>query len=324
MKAYTVTDNGPALSEVDRPAPGDDAVLVHVRACALNRADLAMARGRLHGRAGGPGAVLGMEWAGEVVDVGAGAESGRFARGQRVMGSGTGAFAEYATSDVGRVLPMPDGMSFEHAATLPIALQTMHDAVVTNGRLQPGERVLVQGASSGVGLMAMQIAKRKGAAFVAGTSTDAARRSRLRDFGADLAVDSRDEGWVDEVLAATDGRGVDLVIDQVSGATVVPTMRATAIRGRIVNVGRLGGERAEFDFDLHALRRITYIGVTFRTRSTDEVRAITERAIDDLWDDVAAGTLSLPIDRVFGFEELPDALDHMRANRHFGKIVVAL
>ncbi|HEX2851141.1 MAG TPA: zinc-binding dehydrogenase [Acidimicrobiales bacterium] len=321
MRAYVVGEHGPVLEEVDEPAVGPDDVLVKVHACALNRADLGMAAGRLHGRAGGAGAVLGMEWAGEVVDTGRRVTAVR--RGERVMGSGAGAFAEYATSDRGRVLPIPDGVSFEQAATLPVAVQTMHDAVVTNGRLRRGDRVLVQGASSGVGLMAMQIARHKGAALVIGTSTDPARRARLAEFGADLALDPRDDRWVEEVLGATDGRGVDLVIDQVSGAAVTPTMRATAIRGRIVNVGRLGGERAEFDFDLHALRRITYIGVTFRTRSKAEVRRITRRAVADLWDALAAGALRLPIDRIFSFEMLPDALAHMRANRHFGKIVVS-
>ena len=321
MRAYVASDEGPVLVDTDPPAPRPSEVLVRVRACGLNRADLAMARGAAHGRAGGAGAVLGMEWAGEVVDVGG--EVDGLARGDRVMGSGAGAFAEQAVSDIGRVLPIPDpDMPFEQAATLPVALQTMHDAVVTNGRLEAGQSVLVQGASSGVGLMAMQIARRRGARLVVGSSTDPERRARLAEHGADLAVDSGAPDWVDEVLAATDGAGVDLVVDQVSGPLTNATMRATRIGGRIVNVGRLGGMRAEVDLDLHALRRITYVGVTFRTRSRDEVRAITRRVVEDLWDDVASGALTLPVARTFTFEELPAALEHMAANRHFGKVVV--
>jgi NADPH2:quinone reductase len=150
----------------------------------------------------------------------------------------------------------------------------MHNAVVTNGTLQPGQSVLIQGASSGVGLMALQIAKLKGAKLVIGSSTDAGRRSRLKEFGADLAVDSSDPGWVDQVLQATGGEGVDLIVDQVSGKVANQNLAATKIKGRIVNVGRLGGARAEFNFDLHAARRINYIGVTFRTRSLDEIREI--------------------------------------------------
>src|SRR6202022_2120054 len=117
-----------------------------------------------------------------------------------------------------------------------------HNAVATNGALRPGQSVLIQGASSGVGLMAMQIAKLKGASLVIGTSTDAAHRARLKEFGADLAVDPNDQGWVDQVLAATNGQGVDLIVDQVSGKYVNDLMRATKLEGRIVNVGRLGGE----------------------------------------------------------------------------------
>ena len=138
--------------------------------------------------------------------------------------------------------------------------------------MQPGQSVLIQGASSGVGLMAMQIAKLKGAKIVIGSSTDATRRGRLKEFGADLAVDSSDPGWVDQVLDATGGEGVDLIVDQVSGKVASQNLAATRIKGRIVNVGRLGGTHADFNFDLHAARRINYIGVTFRTRSIEEIR----------------------------------------------------
>jgi NADPH2:quinone reductase len=215
-------------------------------------------------------------------------------------------------------------MGFARAATLPIALQTMHDAVVTNGRLAEGEAVLIQGASSGVGLMAMQIARAMGARLVIGASTSPARRARLAEFGADLAIDPGEAGWSRHVLAATDGRGVELIVDQVSASVARENMLATALRGRIVNVGRLGGARGEFDYDLHALRRIAYIGVTFRTRTIEEVREINRRMRADLWEAVAAGTLRLPIDRSFPLDEVAEALAHMRANRHFGKIVLAV
>lgn len=323
MKAYVLTEEGPKLTEVNPPRPGPAEVLVRVRAAALNRVDLAMTRGHVHGAAGGVGAVLGLEWAGEVVE--AGPEVQGLAVGQRVMGSGAGAFAEYATSDYGGVWPIPDAnMSFETAATLPVALRTMHDAVVTNGGLQPGHAVMINGASSGVGLMGLQIAKAMGARLVVGSSTNPERRARLAEFGADLAVDPADEGWVGAVLEATDKRGVDLVVDQVSGPGFRRLMQATRVTGRIVNVGRLGGERAEFDFDLHAMRRITYVGVTFRTRSRAEVREIVRKAREDLWGELEAGRISLPVDQVYPLEEIEAALAHMRANAHFGKVVLSV
>ena len=322
MKALVAGESGPVIADVERPACGPDQVLVRVRACALNRADLAMAAGRRHGAAGGAGAVIGLEWAGDVIEVGPGVEEWK--PGDRVACSGAGGFAEYAATDRGRVLPVPDGMSYDDAATLPVALQTMHDAIVTNGRMARGESVLIQGASSGVGLMALQIAKHQGASLVIGTSTNAGRRAGLAEFGADLSLDSNNPGWVDEVLAATDGRGVDLIIDQVSGNVANQNMQAARILGRIVNVGRLGGMRAEFDFDLHALRRIHYIGVTFRTRTPEEVREITRRLREDLWDAVEAGSFRLPIDRTFPLDQGAEALEYMGANRHFGKIVLTV
>jgi NADPH2:quinone reductase len=170
--------------------------------------------------------------------------------------------------------------------------------------------------------MAMQIAKFKGAKLVVGSSTDASRRSRLKEFGADLAVDSSDPGWVDQVLQATSGEGVDLIVDQVSGKVASQNLKATKIKGRIVNVGRLGGTHADFNFDLHAARRITYIGVTFRTRSIEEIREIFKEATKDLWAAVESRQLQLPIDKVFAFDDIGKAFAHMDANKHLGKIVV--
>ena len=321
MKAVVIAPGGVEVRDVPKPTPGPHQVLVRVRAAGLNRADLGMASGHMHGSVGGAGAVLGLEFSGEVEAIGA--EVKGVKPGDRVMCSGNGAYAEYAVTDWGRVSPIPDNnMSYEQAATLSIALQTMHDAIVTNGRLKAGETIMIQGASSGVGLMGLQIAKRKGARLVIGTSTNEARRERLKEFGADLAVDTTEKNWSAKVLEATDKKGVDLIVDQVSASVANENMKAAAILGRIVNVGRLGGFKGEFDFDLHALKRIDYIGVTFRTRSVEEVREIVRRMRADLWGDVEAGRLALPIDRSFPLDQAAAALARMRANEHFGKIVL--
>jgi NADPH2:quinone reductase len=322
MKAYVYGASGAAITDVAKPAPKGTQVLVRVRACGLNRADLGMTKGHAHGSAGGVGTVLGIEWAGEIAELGPEAKGVKI--GDRVMGSGGAAFAEYTLADHGRLFRNPSNMNFEDATTLPVALATMHNAVVTNGALQPGQSVLIQGASSGVGLMALQIAKLKGARIVIGSSTDAVRRGRLKDFGADLAVDSSDPGWVDQVLKATGGDGVDLIVDQVSGSVASQNLAATRIKGRIVNVGRLGGTHADFNFDLHAARRINYIGVTFRTRSIEEIREIFDEVRKDIWPAVESRKLQLPIDKVFAFDDIGKAFEHMEANRHLGKIVVTL
>jgi NADPH:quinone reductase-like Zn-dependent oxidoreductase len=322
MKAYVYGADGPAITNIPKPAPMGTQVLVRVRACALNRADLGMTKGHLHGSRGGVGTVLGMEWAGEVAELGPEVKGVKI--GDRIMGSGAAAFAEYTLADHGRLFHAPSNMNFDEAATLPVALATMHNAVVTNGALQAGQSVLIQGASSGVGLMAMQIAKFMGAKLVIGSSTDAMRRGRLQEFGADLAVDSSDPGWVDQVLAATNGEGVDLIVDQVSGKVASQNLAATRVKGCIVNVGRLGGIHADFNFDLHAARRIHYIGVTFRTRTIEEIREIFAEVKKDIWPAVEQRKLQLPIDKVFAFDDIADAFAHMEANRHLGKIVVSL
>jgi NADPH2:quinone reductase len=323
MKAAIVGANGVEIANVPEPKPGPDEVLVRVRAAGLNRADIGVASGHAHGRAGGAGTVVGLEWSGEVVEVGA--EVDDFRPGDRVMCSGSQGWAEYAVADKGRVAPIPaNNMTFAQAATLPVALQTMHDAVVTNGQMQKGDAVLIQGASSGVGLMGLQIAKEMGARLVIGTSTDPQRRARLAGFGADLALDSSDPAWVDRTLEATGGTGVDLIVDQICGPLATQNMRAAKILGRIVNVGRLGGTHGDFNFDLHAARRINYIGVTFRTRSIEEIREIFNEVRRDIWPAVESRKLQLPIDKVFAFDDIGKAFEHMEANRHLGKIVVAL
>ncbi|CAN5430897.1 zinc-binding dehydrogenase [soil metagenome] len=322
MKAYVYGANGAAITDVPKPSLSGAQVLVKVHTCGMNRADLGMIKGHVHGAAGGAGTVLGMEWAGEVVELGPDAKG--FKAGDRVMGSGPGGYAEYAVTDYGRMFPVPASMDFEQAASLTLALTTMHNAVVTNGALQAGQSLLVQGASSGVGLMAQQIAKLKGAKLVIGSSTDAARRAQLTAHGADMAIDSKDPAWVDQVLKATGGAGVDVIIDQVSGNLANQNLAATKVLGRIVNVGRLGGTHGDFDFDLHAARRIQYIGVTFRTRSMEEIRDIFAKVRQDIWPAVESGQLKLPIDRVFPFGDIAQAVDYMSANKHFGKIVLKL
>jgi NADPH2:quinone reductase len=322
MKAAVGTAEGLMLRDVPQPEPKPNEVLVRVRAAGLNRADLNAARAATHASHGAAGNPIGMEWAGEVIETGADARG--FKAGDRVMCSGLGGYAEYAVADAGRTLPMPAGLSFEQAGTLPLALLTMHDAVVTNGRLAAGESVLIQGASSGVGIMGMLIAKLRGARLVIGSSTNDARRQRLKEFGADLVIDSKDPGWADAVLEATGGKGVNLVVDMLAGSVINQNMKAAALLGRIVNVGRLGGAKAEFDLDLHALRRMDFIGVTFRTRTLDEIREIVRRMRADLWDAVSAGKLNLPIDKVFPLDQAAAAQAHMRANAHFGKIALSV
>lgn len=315
MQAILSTPEGAQLREVQSPVPKPNEILVQVKAASLNRADLA-------GVAAKDGKPLGMEWAGEVIALGS--EVRNHELGDRVMCTGAGAFAEQAVTDFGRAVKIPDGIPFEEATILMLALQTMHNAIATHGKLARGETVMIHGASSGVGLMGLQVAKLLGAGRVIGTSTNAERRAKLAEFGADLAVDSRDPAWVEQVVATTGGKGVDVIVDQITGPDFNRTMQAAAVLGRIVNVGRLGGGEGPFDFQLHALRRITYTGVTFRTRSVEEIRELTARMAADLSAAVADRRLRLPIDKVYPMGQAAAAFERMRGNAHFGKIVLSL
>lgn len=321
MKAVTVVESGVQIIDVDTPSPKDSEVLVKVHACGLNRADMVVADGGAHGAAGGPGTIVGMEFSGEIIKCGEHVKN--LSIGDRVMCSGASVWAEYAIADYGRVIKIPDNnMDFATASTLPIALATMHNAIVTIGNFSKGQTILIQGASSGVGLMGLQIAKHLGAKLVIGTSTKPEKFDKLKSIGADLVVNSKDKDWVDHVLQATNNEGVDLIIDQLSGYTINENMRASKVKGTIVNVGRLAGGNTEFNCDLHALRRINYRGVTFRTRSINEIREVYSKMWNDLGDLVVKGKLSLPIEKIFEFDDVSDALSCMRNNQHFGKLIL--
>ena len=323
MKAVVVTEEGVRVQNVETPKPKENEVLVKVFACGLNRADLVVADGGAHGASGGPGTIVGMEFSGEIIELGSNVRN--YSIGDRVMCSGTSAWAEYAIADHGRVIKIPNNnMDYIKASTYPIALATMHNAIITAGNFAKGQSVLIQGASSGVGLMGLQISKYLGAKIVIGTSTKPDKFEKLKSFGADLVLNSKDPDWVDQVLSATDNKGIDLIIDQLSGYTVNQNMMATKVKGKIVNVGRLAGGITEFNCDLHALRRINYEGVTFRTRSIQEIRDVYSNMWNDFEKIVVSGELSLPIEKVFDFNDVGKALDYMRENQHFGKLVLKL
>ncbi|WP_137890405.1 zinc-binding dehydrogenase [Ramlibacter sp. 2FC] len=316
MKAFIATSDGLRLVDRPRPAPNPNEILVRTRAIGVNRIDL-------HSLTAPADQIIGMEWSGEVVEVGA--ECRGFSVGDRVMGTGPAAYAEYVVTDYGRAAPIPKAdIDWAAAASSMLGLQTMHDALVTRGRLRPGQAVLMQGAASVMGLIGMQIAKALGAGLVLGTSGHAERRSKLRDFGCDVSIDSSQDDWSRKVLDATNGNGADIVIDNVSGAAFNQCMAAAALEGRLVNVGRLGGATAAFDFNLHALRRLEYIGVTFRTRSVEQVRTLNSLMFADLRQMLTEGGPRVPIAGRFAFDDAVRALETLRRSEHFGKLVLEL
>lgn len=321
MIAGTASESGLILKEIPVPEAGSEQVLVKVHAAGINRADLIAATGAYGPPGDSFGKAIGMEWAGEIVAVGEGVKGLKI--GDMVACSGMGGYAEYAVADMGRAIKFdPAKLPVEEAATLPLALMTAHNALSTAGAFKSGDSVLVHGASSAVGIAALRIARLLGASIVCGSSTQASKRALLKDFGADFSIDPTQAQWSKQVLDATEGRGVDVVVDMVTGPSLNEAMRATALLGRIVNVGRLGGKQVELDLDYHSFKRVSLIGVTFRSRSLIEVREVVRAMKEALWGHVEAGTLRLPLDRSFALHEAVDALGYMASNQHFGKLVI--
>lgn len=321
MQAVLATAQGAVVRDIPMPQPGKGQILVQVHTAGLNRADLrtlAVAKED----------VIGMEWVGVVKEVGEGVTG--FKPGDKVMCAGKAAFAEYAVADAGRSALIPEGLDMRQAGSLMLALHTAHDAVVTHGQVQPGDAVLVHGAASGVGMMTARIARSAGAKLVIGTSRNPSRRAALLEQGFDVVLDPTDPGWTQAVLEATGGGkegsggtgGVNAVIDFVAGPQFNDLIKVSAILGRIVNVGRLGGATGPFDFETHALKRLTYTGVTFRTRSAQEISEINEKMLHDLGPALGRGELGLPLDEDFALSEAQQAMDRMKADQHFGKITL--
>ena len=321
MKAVTLGDDGVEIKDLPNPEPTSEQVLVKVKSCGLNRSDLLETQGQSFGHTGGDTKIIGGEFAGEIVELGEGVEDLKV--GDKVMCRGGSGWAEYAVANHKRAIKFnPEQISWEQAASIQGNLQTMHDAIVTNGKFISGQSVFIQGASSGVGIIGLQIAKALGASLVLGSSTNQNKLSKLSSYGADILIDTSKENWLDKVLDVTEGKGVDVLIDMLSGDFVNKNMEATKINGHFINIGRLAGMNGNFNYDLHAKRRLHYVGTTGRTRSVEENLDVARVANKDLWDHVVDGKIRHVIFKTFRLNEASDALNIMNENRHFGKLVL--
>lgn len=296
-----------------------DTVLVRVKATAVNRGEIAFRKAH---RAGPP-QVTGMEFAGVVEKAGSDVRGVRV--GDRVMGRNSAAHAQYVVTDPRLLMPIPQQLSFEQAAAIPNVFVTAHDALVTNAHARPGEAVLVNAASSGVGTAALQIARQIGAGTVIAVSRDADKLARLsRLIGPFKSIATDHEELVPAVQRLTDGRGVDVVIDCVGASVLQANMDALALGGRLVSVGRIAETVGRIDMNLLALRRLQLIGVTFRTRS----HAQQVDCVAAFWHDLGAaleqGQLVPVVHSVHRLADIEAAYAEMERNTAIGKIVLAV
>jgi len=326
MKAMVIVrgEEGGTLELRDVPEPqlGREDLLMRVKATALNRADLYQLKGlyQTEKTAGGPLTIAGLEAVGEVA--GMGKDVSGFEVGDRIMGMCAGGYAEFTTLDQRLAMRVPARLSWEEAATIPIAYMTEHNALLANARLQAGETVLVNAASSGVGVAAVQIAKFCGAKKVIGTASTAAKIAALKALGVDQGINYRTENIAAAVLAATGGIGTDVIIDHVGGVWLKDHLHCMALKGRLVSVGRIGQGTGELDLELMALKRLQLIGVTFRTRTIDEKIAIARAVSKDLLPALDDGRLKPVLDRVFLLHQATEAQAYMLSNAQVGKIVL--
>jgi NADPH:quinone reductase-like Zn-dependent oxidoreductase len=292
-----------------------------VRAAGVNRADLYMLEGSYSPNTKTTNVyTAGLEMAGEVAAVGP--DVTWVAVGDRVCAAGLGAFGEYAVFDHRHAIAMPESLSWSDCAALPVGLATEHDALVTQAGFTPGNSVLIVGATSAIGLVAVQLAKAFGAGRVVATATSDAKRNALVGVGADVVVNTSTESLADTVLAATGGAGVDIVLDHVGGDLFAQTLGATRIGGTIVNIGRLGGPQATIDLNQLSFRRLRLLGTTFSVRTTDELADVCSALVPDVLPAVADERVRPVIDRVFAFDDAHKAADYLRSGQAIGKIVL--
>lgn len=310
------------IRDVQRPTVPPGQVLVRVHASSINRAELRRLRFlRLQpGRAVPEARVGGGDAAGELVELGAGVEGLR--PGERVMGRCAGGFAEYALVDAREIMPIPEGLSWEEAACVPIVFVVVHDALFVSGRLQAGESVLVTAAPSGVGGAALVLAKHLGARVI-GTSRSADKLAKLKAHGLDVGIVTGSDGFGEAIAPAIGERGVDMIIDNIGGDVLAPCIAALAVGGRFVTIGRMSGVlKGDLDVDRLAERRLHLYGVSNRLRTPAQRAESTKRFIADLMPALADGRIRPLIDRSFPLDQLPAAQAHVEADRHVGKVVI--
>jgi NADPH2:quinone reductase len=300
--------------DVPDPVCGPGMVLIEVEAISIEGGDTL---NRAGGMMAGSPHIVGYQCAGTIRQVGDGVTDRQ--EGQRVVATMMfGSHAELAAVPSIITWPIPDGADVTACACVPVAFGTAHDCLFEFGHLQDGETVLIQAGAGGLGLAAIQLAKRAGATVIATASSDD-RLGRLKEFGLDTGVNYSEDDWVQQVRAATDGRGVDLVVDSVGGRVLQGSLQCLAYRGRCITVGSAGRDPQPLDVSVLAMGNQSLTGV-FLGAEIANPRA--QRMIGELVDDVAAGRLRVVVDRTFPLSDAAAAHAFIESRQAVGRVVL--
>lgn len=312
------------IRDVARPQPGREDLLVRVRASALNRADLLQRQGKYPPPAGYPVEIPGIEFAGEIAEVGGSVR--KWKSGQRVFGLlGGAAHAEYIVTHQDLVAEIPENLDWASAAAVPEAFITAHDALWVQAALRPGETVLVNAVGSGVGLAAVQLV-RAIQAVPFGTSRTAAKLDQAKSYGMEDGLVVRDN--FDHLLAAmeqlTRGQGVNVMLDLAGGPYVKAGQKLLAAKGRMILVGTVAGGNYELESRYVMSKRLQIRGTVLRARSLEEKIRVTQAFASEVVPLLARGVLRPVIDSRFPLDAIADAHRRLESNETTGKVVIEL
>lgn len=304
------------IVRLPRPEAGPGQILIAVRAAGVNRPDVLQRRGFYPPPPGAP-ETMGLEVSGEVAAVGQGVERWRVGDKVTALLPG-GGYAEFALADARHALPIPKGLGFVEAASLPETVFTVWANVFDIGQLKPGESCLVHGATSGIGVTAIQMAKAAGARVIT-TSRGPDKAAQAKALGADVAIDASAGDWQAEVQAAG---GADVVLDMVGGDYTPKNIAVLKPHGRLVQIAILGGAKAEVDLGLIMRNRLLVTGSTLRPRSADDKARLARGVEETVWPWIEAGRFKPIIDAVFPLAEAAKAHARIDEGDHLGKIVM--
>lgn len=319
MWAVVAEDDAPLkLANVEKPSCGANDVLVEIATAGLNRADLVQRRG-MYPPPPGASDIMGLECSGTIVE--SGADVSGWNVGDRVCGlMAGGGYAEFAVVDQGSLFKIPDGMTFEQAGALPEVMMTVWANIFDRCQFKAGETLLIHGGTSGIGTMAIQMAKHAGADKIMITAGTDDKCEYAKQLGADVAINYRDQDF--EEIVRSEG-GADVILDMVGGDYVQKNISVAKVGGRIVNIAYMQGPQVQLKLMPLMLKRLILTGTTLRARPNAEKQRIRDAVLADFWPAIVSGDIQPVIDTVYAFDQAENAQAHMAKGGHIGKILLS-